>query len=259
MLKNTVSEPTCNTQSHFRFLPYCIITAEVVIFLILETVLGYKDISRDGFGYMLYTETALQHGWAAAAARFSSMPNYPPLLVMTMYFAGKLGLDYQICALTVNMLSIIFCSWGVLYCCRILYRDKICALCSAMIVMSMPKLYLEGCDILRDPVYWALMVWSVALVLNMNSSEGNGVSKKYFLQITTLGILLGMCCISRKEGFFTLPLMMLALLLFNKQSIKHKLWSLPLVVVLAAAVISLPWLLGVPWNPLKMFSLFERT
>ncbi|MBE6379691.1 MAG: glycosyltransferase [Lentisphaerae bacterium] len=207
-------------------------------------------LSRDGYSYLLYTQLALEESWSAALERYPEMSDYPPGLVMMMYGIGKLGGDFELAGRISNLLGILLTGWGVLILSRRLYKDKFMALCCALMAVSMPKLYMEGCNILRDPIYWAIMLWSVVLLLEMVRCTAAD-RLRYWLCTLGMSLLCGMGCIVRKEGLF----LALLLGLITCFGIKQKLWcrvvSVLILLLVAVCFILLPGVLGVPWNILN--------
>lgn len=232
---------------------YLLVTATAAIFMFLEVTLANGALSRDGSGYLLYTHEALQHGWAAAAAAYPQLANYPPLLMILMYHAGKLGMDLEFAGRALNLCGIMFTAWGALYCCRKLYKDQLTALCSALMLISIPKIYLEGCDIMRDPLYWAFSIWSLAIILKL-SKDVDMPERKYFGNFIGLSLLLAAASLTRKEGIFLTLLVVIWNLVFNSVSWQKKLYGIVLIIAISAAALLLPLLLGVPWNILEIFS-----
>lgn len=235
---------------------YFLVTLTAVIFMTLEVVLSDGILSRDSCSYLLYVQKALNSSWEEAAAVYPQIPSFPPLLMILMYQAGKLGIDVELAGRTLNLLGIIFLAWGLLCCCRKLYREPLPALCSALMLIALPKIYLEGCDIMRDPLYWALSVWTLALILK-RSEKPDMTNKKYFLSFLGISLLLGLASLTRKEGVFLTALTLLWTIILNKASWQKKLLSVLLIILITAGILLLPKMLGVPWNMLDIFSTLE--
>ena len=226
---------------------YLLVTITAVVFIAAELVFSHGVLSRDGCRYLFYVTEALNNSWTAAAEKDPGMSNYPPLLVMLMYSAGKLGIDQEIAGRVLNLSSVIFMSWGILYCSRKLYKDKFTALCTALMIIAIPKIYLAGCNILRDPLYWAATVWALALLLNL-AENAEMPLKKYLHNLLGMSLLLALACLTRKEGMFFTALFVLWLVTLNPASWQRKLWSAALLLAIVAAFIFIPHMLGVPWN-----------
>lgn len=239
-------------QHRFEIISYLAVALTALFFICLEKTLADGALSRDGSTYLLYTHEALNNSFAAAAEKFPAMPGYPPLLVMLMFLAGKCGIDPELAGKTLNSCCIIFAAWAILYCCFKLYKDKLTALCTALIVISLPKLYLEGCNIMRDPLYWAENLWALALLLNL-AAEQQLPLKKYFRNLLGMSLLLAAACLTRKEGFFLTLLFAFWCAALNPASWKRKLWSVPLLLAIAAAAITIPFLFNVPWDIKEIF------
>ena len=175
------------------------------------------------------------------------MINYPPLLVMLMYLSGKLNIDQEIAGRVLNLISLFVMSWGILYCCRKLYKDKFAALCTALMIVAIPKIYISGCNIMRDPLCWAETVWALALLLNL-AENAEMPLKKYLRNLLGMSILLALACLTRKEGMFFTALFVLWLITLNPVSWQRKLWSAALLLAIVAVFIVIPHRLGVPWN-----------
>lgn len=205
-------------------------------------------LSRDGFGYLLYTREALNNGWQAAAERFPELSGYPPLLVMLMYGAGKLGVDYELTGRLLNLLGIIFTGWGVWFIGMELYRDRLMALCAALITVSIPKLYIDGCNILRDPLYWAEMVWACALFFRSINCCQQKIKWDYWCFTAAYSLLGALSCITRKEGFFFCGLLAAAIILTLPAGWKNKLITLLILILFCVLLVCLPDVLAVPWN-----------
>ena len=238
-------------------LSYFLVTLTAGIFMTLEVVLSDGILSRDSCGYLLYVQKALNSSWAEAAAAYPQTPSYPPLLMMLMYQAGKLGMDPELAGRILNLGSVMFLAWGTLYCCCKLYREKLPALCSALMLIALPKIYLEGCDIMRDPLYWAFSVWTLALILKL-SAEPDMTNKKYFFCFLGISLLLGLASVTRKEGVFLTALTVLWAFTLNKASWQKKLLGVLLIITITAVIFLLPKMLGVPWDMLKIFSTLEE-
>ena len=226
---------------------YLLVTITAAVFITVELVFSDGVLSRDGCKYLLYVTEALNNSWAAAAEKDPGMSNYPPLLVTLMYLAGKLGIDQEIAGRVLNLSSVFFMSWGILYCCRKLYKDKFAALCSALMLVAIPKIYLVGCNILRDPLYWAETVWALALMLNL-AENAEMPLKKYLRNLLGMSLLLALACLTRKEGMFFTALFLLWLVTLNPASWQRKLWSAALLLAIVAVFIFIPHMLGVPWD-----------
>lgn len=233
-------------------LPWVLVLGVSAGFIVLEYLLSGGLLSRDGSEYLIYTQTALTHDWEAALQQIPSMKDFPPLLVMLMYGAGKCGLDYEFLGRLLNIAGILLAGTGIYCICSEIYCRKLTALCSALMVCSLPKIYLEGCDIMRDPLYWAEMCCSVAITIKI--SRGGLELKKYSGYLLVLSLLLGASCITRKEGLFLTALTVIYLLTFNPMPFKHRFWSAALVLAAALCFCLLPGLLGVPWNIASSFS-----
>ena len=105
---------------------------------------------------------------------------------------------------------------------------------------------------MRDPLYWAENLWALALLLNL-ADERNLPLKKYLRNLLGMSLLLGVSCLTRKEGFFLTLLFALWCATLNPASWKRKLWSVILLLAIAAAAITIPFLFNVPWDIKETF------
>ena len=186
------------------------------------------------------------------------MENFPPLLVILMVIGGKCALAPILVGRLVNIVCVLLTTQGILFCCLKLYKSRFTALMSALLVCSLPKIYLEGCGILRDPLYWAEEVWMMYIILQIADSPA---PEKHSLwrQLISLDVLCGLTVLTRKEGAFLFILIscVLAFVLFKKVSSRKTWLSILLVFPVGVAIIAfLPYCAGVPFVPLRF--LFER-
>lgn len=241
-------------QHRFAIISYLAVTLTMAGFMILENTLASGVLLRDAGKYLLYVYEALNNSFAAAAEAYPGMPGYPPMLVMLMFAAGKVGIDPESAGRFLNSMSMIFSAWAMLYCCRRLYKDQLAALCTALMLISLPKLYLTGCNIMRDPLYWAESLWALALLLNLAGSRELPL-KKYFWNLLGMALLLATACLTRKEGIFLTMLFTLWNVTLNPAPWRRKLWSTALILAIAALAVTLPFMLNVPWDISELFTI----
>lgn len=249
MINPQSAQDNCKTCQWFTFLSYLLITLLISSFVVVEYCMSKGLLSRDGYGYWLYTQEALTAGWQAAAVRFPDMPDYPPLLMMLMYAAGRLGINIELFGRILNIAGILLTGWGILYCARKLYSNKITALAAALAVMSIPKIYLEGCDILRDPLYWSCIIWAMAMLLRLSNDEKNPLpAGQFYLRSLILAVCCALGCISRKEGLFFSGIIGLWIIFYAPVKLTRKSVMFIIFASVTFLGIMLPYLCGVPWN-----------
>ena len=212
-----------------------------------EYFFNQQMLSRDGSGYLIYAHEVLTNGWQNAAMRYPNMSSYPPLLVLLMYWAGLIGIDCETAGRALNIIGMVLTAQGVLVLCRELYRDKFTALLTAAAVTAMPKMYIEGCDILRDPLFWAEITFAAALIVK-TAREGLPVSV-ILRNIILLAILCSLAVITRKEGvFFAVLAILWLLILFPSPTRRCRAVMLGIFLLLTPLPALLVTLSDIPWQ-----------
>lgn len=236
-----------------------IIALETIGFWLLEFSLNDGLLSRDGYSYLSFVEDVLESNWSEALTKFPQMKHCPPLLMIMMYYCSGIC-PPELCGLGLNLLGTVLTGLGVWFCAYELYQRPGTALASALIVMALPKIYMTGCDIMRDPLYWAAMIWIVYFSIRLldNFQAQRPSLKRWRKLILLLAVLSGVSILTRKEG---VPLTVITAILVFVITIKSK--FLPLkskmiwlfmcsAIVIAAAF--LPLMLGYDW---QLWSLLE--
>lgn len=213
-------------------------------------------LSNDSYGYLGFTRCVLENGWKNAILVFPIMENIPPLLLLILLSGCKCGLDPKVFGVVVNCLGVFLTCQGVLFCSLKLYKNRITALSAAIMICSLPKIYIEGCNIQRDPLFWSESAWLLYVLLSIAKADfGPGKKEKRYgvFLVFAAALLSALACLTRKEGlfFFCLSFFSIMIMLSRKKtlsvSVAVVMISIPLLV--AVFIVYLPWLCGLPFLP----------
>jgi len=242
----------------FNILAIIIVALLSAAMILEEYILSGGLLPNDGYTYVMFSQQILTHGWRSALQAMPYMGKFPPLLVIFMVIGGKCGASPALVGRLVDIVCILLATQGILFCCLKLYKSRMTALMSALLVSSLPKIYLEGCGVMRDPLFWVEEIWIMCMIMQLADLS---VLEKHplFWRVLLLSGLCGLSVLTRKEGVFLsiLVYLVLAFILFRKPSAARTrllvLLGFPVAVVFIAF---LPYCVGVPFVPLNF--LFER-
>ena len=175
--------------------------------LFLEYFLSFGLFSVDGYNYIIFTRSVINNGWNNALEQFPQAKGTPPLLSFLMIWGFKAGFSLSAVGRFFNILGTILACQGILFICLSIYKSHQTAFLTALIVVSLPKIYFEGCGILRDPLFWAEITWSVFCLVQLFQNRILH-TKDQILIILFCVFLSSLGCLTRKEG---LPFLFLAL------------------------------------------------
>ena len=235
-----------------------IVAALSALFWFIEYHFAEGMLSRDGYGYLMFVRRARAAGWSFAAERMPDIANAPPLLLILMYTLDAAGIDAAFAGRMLNLLGLLLSGAGVFFCTLRICRNFQLALAGSLITVVIPKLYEVSCNIMRDPLYWAIMIWCLYTVLAIKDSfhpEKTSSSGRFLRQTVTLAFLLGSAIITRKEGGFLCFVISIwfAGTVFLRPEIKwYKAAAVILLYLAMITVISfMPYILGTGWYPGK--------
>ena len=231
-----------------------VIVAVLSAAMILEEyILSGGELQNDGYEYLTYAREILSGGWNSALEKMPNMANFPPLFVILIVAGGKCGLSTQLVGRFLNIACILIATQGILFCCLKLYKSKVTALMTALLVGSLPKIYLEGCGVIRDPLYWAGEMWIMYLMLDLTEKCTAEKKRSIFGDILLLTCLCGLSVLIRKEGVFLsfLVYAALAVVLYKSKMTKDLLTMSAVFAAGVAFIAFLPYLCGIPFVPLK--------
>ncbi len=159
------------------------------------------DYPADSYSYMDFTAHVVEYGWDASVREFSQFSTYPLLLCWLMSKLVGFGMSLEGAG---RLLNIGFCLgmvWGVWSCCQVLYRDRFLAVCAALLTISLPGVFRYSGGILREPLFWCMLVWQFRMLLTWCYAKHRRWHKALLM-----GVLMGMGLLSRKEQIFLFPL-----------------------------------------------------
>jgi len=159
------------------------------------------DYPVDSYSYIALTTYVVEHGWDAAVREFPQLCTYPLLLCWLMSKLVCCGMSPEGAG---RLLNIAFClgmAWGIWSCCQVLYRDRLLAVCAALLTISLPGIFRYSGGILREPLFWCLLVWQFRMLLTWQYAKHQRWQKALIM-----GGLIGLGLLSRKEQFFLFPL-----------------------------------------------------
>lgn len=203
-------------------------------------------MNTDSYHYIQAASLVDKHGWHAALDQFPELGKYPPLLTILMVFLKNCGMTLAIAGRLLNFCGVMLSLLGVWFCCQRLYKRPLTALGIALLVSSLPGWYVYGIDILRDPLYWPLIIWScygwLAIV------ENGSTARKYGI-ILSLGVLGGIGLWCRKEMITFIALEVIFMLIYDVISLyKHRsnlqLWPCLRREMIVSLLFSLPILIS---------------
>lgn len=218
----------------------------------------------DSYTYIKFATLVTELGWAGAVQLLPRQAEFPPLLTVMMVALHHCGLPLEMAGRILNVGSCLLAALGVWSCCFKLYRRHITQLSVALLVCSLPGWYEYGKGILRDPLYWTIVLWCSWLWLIAGQSSVTW--RKRCIIIFIIGILSGIGWWCRKEMLIFSFLELMALLgwqgmillndspKFNFQAIGKTL--IYLVLLILPQVISLSYLATndygyTPWKMVK--------
>ena len=226
-----------------------IISAEL---LLLEFFLSNGLLSVDGYNYIIFTRSVLKKGWSLSFEEIPSMRGFPPLLPILMLFGAKCGLSLSIAGRLLNIAGTMLACQGILFICFTLYKSRQTAFFTALMVCSLPKIYFEGCGILRDPLFWAEMTWCVYFILQIARNPGK-TTKEQFIKNTIIVLLASLGCLTRKEGLPFLLLILSILTCLNLKNVfiplKWRILVSLFILVFSGVFVFLPYFFGIPFVP----------
>lgn len=188
-------------------------------------------INRDAIIYLRSADAYLQHGFAA-----SQQEHGRPLLSICMALLHQLsGLPLLYCGLSIITLAYAVMCVGFVATIHTLGGDRRVQLIAALVVLSHPLLNHTRSSIMRDPIYWALVILSFRELL------------QYARQPVLKHQLRWSACIAgaslfRFEGLFFATLVPLSLLF--ARDLEHRARHcvrliVPVLVAIAAAVLAI--------------------
>jgi len=188
-------------------------------------------INRDAMIYLRSADAYLQHGFAA-----SQQVHGRPLLSICMALLHQLsGLSLQYSGLVIISLAYAAMCTGFVATVRTLGGDGHVQLMAAIVVLSHPLLNHTRSSIMRDPIYWALILLSLRELLLYVRDPALKHQLRWFACIAGASLF-------RFEGLFFATLAPLALLLTRdlEHRVRHCVELLiPPLVAMAAAILGI--------------------
>ncbi len=187
-------------------------------------------INRDGIIYLRAAEAYLRDGLLASRGVFGQ-----PLLSVTMGVLHQLtGLSLLYCGHLIITLSYALLCCGFVAAMQRLGANRMIQIIAAAVILSHPMLNEHRSDIVRDPPYWATMIFAFHTLLRYVRRPSLG------LQCQWLGLVM-LASMIRFEGLLFASLAPLALLLCHHREARLgnvlRLLVLPFITVLLAAVV----------------------
>lgn len=180
------------------------------------------------------------------------MRGFPPLLPILMWFGAKCGIPLSIAGRLLNIAGTMLACQGILFLCFTIYKSRQTAFFTALMVCSLPKIYFEGCGILRDPLFWAEMTWCVYFILQLAQNPGKS-PKKQFVKNIIIVLLASLGCLTRKEGLPFLFLILLLTICLNLKNCfippKYRIAISLFILLFSMILVFLPYLFGIPFVP----------
>jgi len=167
----------------------------VIIALIPRIIVFLQPqiITIDGTLYIKMAKLFSEGKYAGAPGSYFSL--YPFLIFLVQKFIGDWELSGQLISITLGTLTVI----PVFLLGRSLYDEKIGWL-SAIFYITLPNLLKFDSQVIRDPVLWFFILFTVWLVW-----EGNRKNRPIFFALASLSAGLG--ALTRVEGFILLAVL----------------------------------------------------
>ena len=220
--------------------------------LLLEYYLSFGLLSVDGYNYIIFARSVINNGWDNALEQFPQAKGIPPLLSLLMILGSEISFSLFSVGRFLNIFGTLLACQGILFICLSIYKSHQTAFLTALIVISLPKIYFEGCGILRDPLFWAEISWSVFCLVQLFQDRILH-TKKQILIISFCVFLSSLGCLTRKEG---LPFLFLALahciyIVLFKMTVRPmiRIMFCLLIVLFSGAIVFLPYIAGIPFVP----------
>ncbi len=242
-----------------RFLQIIVLICYVFIFLLLEYHYAGELLNNDAYSYLSDARIAQQHGLVHLYHDSNANVAWhhtPPMLYFCMLVLHKFfALSLENAGLLCNWLPVILSAIGILFICRVLYKNDILAFGTIMLIMSIPEWYKDANGILRDPLYWCEAIWFLYLALRLNVVRDN--IRGNYISLILCGTLAGLMMLTRKEAItIVIPLFILSLVNLTDS---WRIWQLPkkhiipliTSIVFAGFIALLPWLCGIDFIPMR--------
>jgi len=235
-----------------------VVMALTAVFWLAEYLLSDGLISRDGYSYLMFVRKTAAVGWHSAAGAMPDVAKAPPLLVMLMYAMDSIGIEAAVAGRLLNLAGVLVFAAGIFFCTLRICRNFQLALAGALMTMAIPKIYDVSCNIMRDPLYWAMMIWIFYLVIVMAEDQQENKScrcRDLFLKVMILAALSGLSVITRKEGIslcLVTGIWLGGFMLLQPQlQWRKRLVLIAIYAIVTVAICTVPYLFGTGWYPGK--------